>query len=1105
MRKSRALIGVTGLALAATSALAGTGSTAAAEPGGPTPAGVATDGGRGAGTARSVAPLDRAELVRRAAESAVSGERIDMPAAYPYQPELKVYRDNADDAAHTAELLGHPELAPRLMDLMAVSDRISVQVVGRSTEGRDLYLVTLTAPETAEETAQQAAWRTAMKEDPEAAAADPELLAGYKTPIWISNNIHGNEWEGTDAAMQYIEYLATAPIAEVRSILANNRVYFSPSLNPDGRTNATRATALGLDPNRDMITNTTPETKSFIRTAQAIQPIYAADFHGYTSVLQMEPCGPPHGSNYEYDLTMPHNYALALKVEKDVVDAAIPGNTYYNTATRQVVAQNTGADTAHIKIPYRDTPDGWDDFPPIFTAQYAAFYGAASATVELPKSRALTVNGTSRQSPANAVINTAVALQTMKSIVGYLNVQGNATDMIRNQIETFRRGNAGEPKDNLTTADVASVPGPTQWRALWDVVDDQEPVDLPRAYVIPVGEGQRSDTDAARLVEQLIAHDLEVGTLTAATTVDGTTYPKGSYVVDMHQPLRGLANSLLDLGDDISAKVPSMYDISAWSYSYTWGATVAKVGSTLDGPIGAVLPIEAVPAPASPTAPAHLTFDVAGVADYRLLNRLLEDDVPVSMLADGSAVVGRASYAAAVAAAADLEVALEPASAADLAALDDDGTKALSDLTVAYAGSQDDRLSLTELGFDDLVPASVAALNTTPGLLEDVDVLWIGGAFNPAVDSAAENAVEAFVAEGGAVVGKENAGNYRVDNVTTRLTDGAFTFLRRIGLLDGTSVMGNGSGNGIVAVDTPAGSVLAPYAQDSAFIYPAYSFADLGDDVTVEQTYDAVDPLLAGHWRATDGTNGPGAAAGNASAVSTVDEETGARAFVFGTSPFFRTHPKGGLSQAARALFWAGPEGTDVVAPQGTTATVAPIAPVTYPGSATVTVTTAAGDAAAVDGTVELVSGTTVLARGVTTAGALRLSVPGLTPGSTQVTARFTPWAAGYDPSVSAPATITVAKAASSLGLKAVRGKTSPKARTGKVKVTVSLAVPGVATSGRVVLRVDGKARRTLSVAAGGSKVLTLTLKKGRHTIAASYAGSELTTAAGAAAKVTLR
>ncbi len=166
----------------------------------------------------------------------------------------------------------------------------------------------------------------------------------------------------------------------MRALLRDHRIYFSLTLNPDGRTAGTRATALGLNENRDMITNTTPEAQSFVRTVQAVQPLLAADLHGYTDVLQVEPCGPPHGENYEYDLFIPHGYAMARQVEKDVVAADIPGNTYYDLDSGEVVSENTG----HIAIPYRDIPSGWDDFPPIFTAQYAAFFGAITSTVELP-------------------------------------------------------------------------------------------------------------------------------------------------------------------------------------------------------------------------------------------------------------------------------------------------------------------------------------------------------------------------------------------------------------------------------------------------------------------------------------------------------------------------------------------------------------------------------------------------------------------------------------------------------------------------------------------------------------------------------------------------
>ncbi|MGF0115431.1 M14 family zinc carboxypeptidase [Promicromonospora sp. Marseille-Q5078] len=807
---------------------------------------------------------------------------IDMPRAYPFQPDLTVYPPADDDATDLNGTIGYDEIAPRLTALMASSDRVSTQVVGRSTAGRDLYLVTVTAPESRRETAQQTAWRDEIRTDPGDAARDRRLARDYKTPLWISANIHGNEWEGTDAAMQVVEDLATSDDRATAALLEDHRFYFSLTLNPDGRTIGQRATSLSLDANRDMITGATPESRSFVSTAQALQPLYAADFHGYTGVLQVEPCGPPHGQNYEYDLFIPHGYAIARQVEDDVVAAEIPGNTYYDPATDDAVDENTG----FIKIPYRDTPSGWDDYPPVFTAQYAAFHGATTSTVELPKGRTGPTT-----TPEDAVINTAVAKRTMTSMIDYL--AGHDDAMLADQVESFRRGVAGEAKDALTVDDVAAVPGPDEWKQHWDVVDDQDPVDLPRAYVIPVGDGQRSAADAEALVDQLLFHGVEVGTLTRSTRVDGTTYPKGSFVVDLHQPLRGLANALLDLGTDISAKVPSMYDISAWSLSSLWGATVEKVGSTTDRPVGAVKPLRGEPSDGGvPRLAAYVAFDVAGVEDYRALNALLEADAPVWWLDDGRAVVGPKGLRAARDVAKEHDVPFETATWRDLRELRD--APELDDLTVAYAGNQDDLLSLTELGFDDLVRVTAAGIEAgaatgTTGL-EDADVLWVGSALTLPAGSAGRSAVQDWVDDGGSVVGR---------------TAAAFAVAETYGLVEGEAVTGNRSGNGIVDVTTPDGSILAPHEQDHAFVYPATWFTGLGEGTTVEQTYDAEQPFLAGHWVPTgSGADGPAASAGQASVVSG-ETESGARAVVFGTAVFFRTHPKGGLGQAAQALFWA--------------------------------------------------------------------------------------------------------------------------------------------------------------------------------------------------------
>ena len=209
--------------------------------------------------------------------------------------------------------------------------------------------------------------------------------------------------------MDYIEWLVTSPMSEVGSILRNNRLYFSLTLNPDGRTVATRATTLGFDENRDMITNILPESRSFVRTAQAIQPVYSADLHGYTGVLQVEPCGPPHGTNYEYDLYLPHNYAVALKVEQDVASANIPGNTYRDPVTDDdtthqhrassscPTATRRPAGTTSRRSSPRSTPRTTAPPPRRWSCRSAATAGPAARARPTPQS---TGRSRSRRSPA---------------------------------------------------------------------------------------------------------------------------------------------------------------------------------------------------------------------------------------------------------------------------------------------------------------------------------------------------------------------------------------------------------------------------------------------------------------------------------------------------------------------------------------------------------------------------------------------------------------------------------------------------------------------------------------------------------------------------------
>ncbi|MFP7759887.1 M14 family zinc carboxypeptidase [Marisediminicola sp. LYQ85] len=820
---------------------------------------------------------------------------IDMPESYPFQPALEITPDLPTDASLSRGLTPYDEIAPQLTEWMAESDLISAQVVGKSGLGRDIHLVTITAPETAEQTAQQDAWRDEVKNDAAAAADDAELAAGYKVPLWFNSNIHGNEWEGTDSSLNYIDDLLSDDSTETAELLAGHRIYFTLSTNPDGRALGQRAVAAGFDPNRDMITGATAESAIIRDLASILQPTNFIDIHGYTNVLQVEPCGPPHGENYEYDLFLPYAYDAALDIEAAVAAADIEGNTYL-AADGSVTTTNTG----QIRIPYRDIRAGWDDWPPIFAPQYVAFQGAITNTVELPLGR---VNDNVPEGTRRGVVNTAVGEVVIDSTVQYVVENGDA--LLENQIEIFRRGDAGEPLQTIPAdVDPASVPEPNQWAEIWDETDVYR-AEFPRAYVIPMGEGQRSDTDASTLVDQLLVNDIEVQRTTADLTVDGVTYASGSYFVDMHQPLRGLANVLLADGTDISDRVPDMYDISAWSLSLLWGADVAALGSTTD-PAIAVTSTPIVDTPVDATLPAageYLELELRGVAEFQAVNEMLFDGIPVSQFDDGTVMIGPddASRASAANVVAEYGVTF---TVGDGSRLDSEENVGLASLTVGYSGpasgAQDERVTLEKLGFRSPVLVTAASITSGATDLSQIDVLFVGGSlvFDPATQGAGIAAVNDYLAAGKGVVGRAGAGA---------------TFANTFSLLAATTVNGTSGSNGIVNIETPDDALLSTFAQDTAFVSPATWFTTLGADVTVEQSYAESDPFVSGHWSDSVGQS-RASSAGQAAAVSSI-APSGSRTFLFGTTPTYRTHPVGAFSDVAEALLWAGPEGAAVAAP----------------------------------------------------------------------------------------------------------------------------------------------------------------------------------------------
>lgn len=149
-------------------------------------------------------------LDRRAAQAPASAARralgTEAPTGdpvvtgYPREQVLSPDPENPADKSLKLGLTPYHAIAPKLNALRALGDRVSVEVTGKSAGGHRLYLVTVTAPETDRQARAQERMRELIENAPATAAKSAEIKASYKAPVFFNNNIHGNEWEGTDAS-----------------------------------------------------------------------------------------------------------------------------------------------------------------------------------------------------------------------------------------------------------------------------------------------------------------------------------------------------------------------------------------------------------------------------------------------------------------------------------------------------------------------------------------------------------------------------------------------------------------------------------------------------------------------------------------------------------------------------------------------------------------------------------------------------------------------------------------------------------------------------------------------------------------------------------------
>jgi len=762
------------------------------------------------------------------------------------------------DASIPLNLIPYHDIPPALRALQE-SDRISVEIIGQSVQGRDLHLVVATSPMT---NAQWTAWQKLSDlrtSDPKAAMALLES-GGYdawKSPLFINNNIHGNEWEGTDAALEMLDDLAFSNDADIVKLLDEHVIAFVVTNNPDGRVNATRANFDGFDMNRDYITQSQPEVRAVRDQIIRYDPLTFLDQHGYVACTLIEPTTGPHGDNYEYDLYIRHALRNALSMEQAVLSLG---------ETRANVTCSDGQGGQRTRIPYRNNTSGWDDWPPIFTPMYAMYHGSVGHTIEFPLNPRGVANVTDRHDRTR--INTAVSKATMEGNFSYANE--NRIALLKDQIEIYRRGVNGEP--------LRPIDDPLALQLATGDNADTVQIDLPRGYVIPVGAAQRSDPAAARVVQFLIDNDVEVQRAEKQFTLNGTRYPAGSYVVDGHQAKRGLANVILDTGRDVTDAYPTMYDIAAWSIGELWGARVDRIAEgSLNGlrttPIYAPVRTGSV----APGNRSHYAFTVDSMFGVQAVNDLLGAGVKLSRTPDGTFVVPGSALAQIRELATSRGIAFEAITPPQVRT-----AVPFDTFRIGVSAANDEAYTLRRLGYD-VTAVTHTGFNNGTYAFGDFDAFYVSStAFNPlSLNAAQQEAFATWLAEGNAIA--------------LRGANGV-TFSTRAELLTTTLGPTRSDANGIVAVVNDPNSKVVVNAGPRSFVNGPRWFTSYPATATVDQRLAEGDFFLAGHWI------GHPAAVGQPVMIS--DVARGAHVTMFTTEPLYRNHSEGLFPQVAEAL-WA--------------------------------------------------------------------------------------------------------------------------------------------------------------------------------------------------------
>jgi hypothetical protein len=441
----------------------------------------------------------------------------------------------------------------------AAPDRMKIQKIGETYEGRALYYVLISSAQNMSKLDELRKANLRLADPRKIGASEADAIID-RNPVFtgLSYSVHGAEHSGVEAGLALAYLLLDSKDPEITNILENSVVLIDPMQNPDGRerfiehfyTNS--GTTANPDPNaaehvqiwpggrynhylfdmnRDWVALTQQETRARVKAYQQYQPQIYMDLHEM-------------GANSTYFFPPP-NVPRNPNLPKSLPD-------WWNKLGKAIATEFD-----RYNIDYFTT-ENFDFWYPGYGDSWPTYNGALTGTLEQASVRGLVVK---RADGTTMHYKDAIWHHFLSSYAICKMAVANRKDKLRDFYQ-FRSSAIQEGRT-----------GPV------------------REYII---KRANDPYQADRVAEMLLLHGIEIKQAQAdfASTVHGydsdtaqkQNFQKGDYIISLEQPLKRLIQVIFEkesafdksfLEAEEKRKKESepteLYDITAWSLPLSYG------------------------------------------------------------------------------------------------------------------------------------------------------------------------------------------------------------------------------------------------------------------------------------------------------------------------------------------------------------------------------------------------------------------------------------------------------------------------------------------------------------------------------------------------------